>query len=75
MKVSDYSLQNKGAAITFPSIPDTYSDSFTYIFADEASKNLHVCSNQNDEWIRQRDNGKTLNADASIIKKLTRPTK
>ncbi len=72
MKVANYSLQNKGAAIGAKSIPDNYSDLFTYIFADEASKNLHVCSDQNDEWIRQRDNGKTFNADASIIKKFTR---
>ncbi len=72
MKVSNYKLQNKGAAITAPSVPNNYSNLFTYIFADEASKNLHVCSDQNDEWIRQRDNGRTFNADASIIKKLTR---
>ena len=72
MKVSNYKLQNKGAAITAPSGSNNYSDLFTYIFADEANKNLHVCSDQNDEWIRQRDNGRTFNADASIIKKLTR---
>ncbi len=75
MKVSNYKLQNKGAAIIAPSIPDNCSDLFTYIFADDNSKNLHVCSDQNDEWIRQRDNGKTFNADPSIIKKLTTSSK
>jgi len=69
MKVSNYRLQNKGAAINAPAIPDNYSDWFTYIFADEESKNLHVCSDHNDQWIRQRDNGRTFNADASIIEK------
>ncbi len=75
MKVSNYKLQNKGAAIIAPSIPDNNSDLFTYIFADEDNKNLHVFSDQNDQWIRQRDNGKTFNADATIIKKFTKSHK
>ncbi len=75
MKVSNYKLQNKGAAIIAPSTPENNSDLFTYIFADENNKNIHVCSDQNDQWIRQRDNGNTFNADPSIIKKFTKSRK
>lgn len=71
MKVFDYSLQNKGAAIDAPSNPASSTDLFTYIFADADSNNMHVCCDQNDSWIKQRDNGKTFNVDASIIARLT----
>jgi len=73
MKVSNYKVQNKGAAIIAPSTSNNDSDLFTYIFADENNKNLHVCSDH--QWIRQRDNGKTFNADPSIIKKFTKSRK
>jgi hypothetical protein len=75
MKVSKYKLQNKGAAIIAPPVSDKNSDLFTYIFADESGKSLQVCTDQNDQWIRQRDNGKTFNADASIIKKFSKSRK
>lgn len=71
MKVFDYSLQNKGAVIDAPSNPVASADLFTYIFADADSNNLHVCCDHNDEWIKQRDNGKTFNVDASVIARLT----
>jgi hypothetical protein len=71
MKVFDYSVQNKGAAIDAPSNSAGSTDLFTYIFADTDSNNMHVCCDQNDGWIKQRDNGKTFNVDASIIARLT----
>lgn len=75
MKTIHNKSQNKGAAITAPSIPDNSSDLFTYIFADEKSENLRVFNNQNDEWMKQRDNGRTFNADASTLKKFLKPPK
>jgi hypothetical protein len=69
MKVFDYSLQNKGAAVDAPSNPASSTDLFTYIFAD--ADNMHVCCDQNDEWLKQRDNGITFNVDASIIARFT----
>ncbi len=65
------SLQNKGAAADIPANPQNHLDLFTYIFADENSRNLHICYDQDDEWIKQRDNGEALNVDASIIAKFT----
>jgi hypothetical protein len=75
MKVLDYTLENKGAAAESNTGIKNSADLFTYVFADERSKNLHVCYDQDDEWIKQRDNGKTLNVDASIVAKFTDPRK
>jgi hypothetical protein len=75
MRVLNYQLENKGAAVDAPAKPKNDTDLFTYIFADDKSKNLHVCYDQDDRWIKQRDNGETLNADASIIAKFSRKRK
>jgi len=72
MQVFDYNLQNKGAAVNGSANDANSSHLLMTYFFDEASNNLHVCCDQDeDNWITQRDNGKALNVDATIIAKLT----
>jgi hypothetical protein len=71
MQVLDYNLQNKGAAVTGSKNEVNHPELFTYFF-DECSNNLHVCCEQDDDnWVNQRDNGKALNVDATVIARLT----
>ena len=69
MRVLDYNLQNKGAAVNEMTKIEATAHLYTY-FIDENTYNLHVCCDQEDDkWVTQRDNGKALNADKAIIAK------
>ncbi len=71
MKVLDYILMSKGAAVNDTVVRTEDHDSFTYIIADENCNNLHVYSDEcGDTWINCRDNRSTLNADPKLVARL-----
>lgn len=72
MTVSNFHLMSKGAANVNNGATENEQHDFTYIVADESQANFHAFYDEHESWITHRDNGRSLNVDADIVRRLVR---
>ena len=70
MTVSNFSMMSKGAANLNAGAAASQMHDFTYVVADEGQSNFHAFFDEHESWINHRDNGRSLNVDADIVKRL-----
>ncbi len=75
MTVSNFHMTSKGAAKLNDKSSSYEMHDFTYVVADEGKSNFHAFFDEHETWINHRDNGKSLNVDADMVKSLLPKTR
>lgn len=70
MTISSFTLMSKGASDQQSALNEAANHDFAYVLANQENANFHAYFDEHESWINHRDDGKCLNADASMVQRL-----